>query len=125
NGDEDHGPVAQQRRHAPWPAGRPARRACIGSTVRSRSQMSRPKRDTSRQLSPLTQEQREERRAFALAVTIHALLFVFMLVGFVSSPTTPQPVQVELWMDGVSPTARPEEPVVEETEEDPEPEPTP
>ncbi|HLV28037.1 MAG TPA: cell envelope integrity protein TolA [Burkholderiaceae bacterium] len=92
--------------------------------------MSLFKRNTSKDLTPLTQEQREERRAFTLAVGIHALLFAFMLVGFVSSPSTPQPVQVELWMDGVSPTAQPEEPVaeedvVEEPEPQPEPEPEP
>ena len=86
------------------------------------------KRNTSRPLSPLTPEQREERKAFGYAVGIHVLLFVFMLVGFVSNPTTPQPVQVELWTDGVSPNAQPEEPIEEEetaTEPEPRPEPEP
>ena len=52
-----------------------------------------------------TPEQREERRALGYAFGIHALLIVFMLVGFVSAPKTPNPVQVELWADGISPDA--------------------
>src|SRR5690606_22509748 len=90
--------------------------------------MSFLKRTTPRNPSLLSQEQRDERKAFAIAVGIHALLFVFMLVGFVSTPTTPQPVQVELWTDGVSPDAQPEEPIEEEesaVEPEPEPEPLP
>ena len=53
-------------------------------------------RNASKRQTSLTPEQREERRAFGYAVGIHALVFVLMMVGLVSTPTTPQPVQVEL-----------------------------
>src|SRR5690606_29681914 len=130
NRDENHGSAAQQRRHPPGSAGGSARWRGNRETVshERQSSMSSLKRKPSSRVSHLTQEQREERKAFSLAVGIHALLFAFMLVGFVSSPTTPQPVQVELWTDGVSPNAQPEEPIEEEetaVEPDPVPEPEP
>src|SRR3546814_9335820 len=89
--------------------------------------------------SELTPEQRDDRRGLSYAAAIHAALFVFMLLGFVSAPKTPNPVQVELWADGTTPTAAapdtepdtveepeetPPEPKVE-TEPQPQPEPQP
>src|SRR5690606_13889945 len=76
--------------------------------------------------SEITPEQRDDRRGLGYAAAIHAALFVLMLLGFVSAPKTPNPVQVELWADGTTPTAaQPEtEPdVAEESQETP-PEPT-
>ena len=78
-------------------------------------------RNTSDRISPLPQEQREERRALGYALGIHILLFAFMLVGFISTPTTPMPVQIELWTDGDSPNAQAEEPVEPEPQVEPEP----
>src|SRR3546814_3723622 len=72
--------------------------------------------------SELTPEQRDDRRGLSYAAAIHAALFVFMLLGFVSAPKTPNPVQVELWADGTTPTAaapETEPDTVEEPEETP------
>jgi colicin import membrane protein len=52
-----------------------------------------------------TPEQRDERRALGYALAIHGALILFMLFGFIASPSNPSPVQVELWADGTTPTA--------------------
>ena len=77
---------------------------------------------------PKTPEQREERKALGYAVAIHAALFIFMLFGLVASPQSPNPVQVELWTDGTTPTAaepQTEPEVADEPTPEPEPEPEP
>src|SRR5690606_38521547 len=84
-----------------------------------------------------TPEQRDDRRGLGFAAGIHAALILLMLAGLVSSPKTPNPVQVELWAEGTTRTAaepetQPEPDVVEEPappepepEIEPEPEPEP
>src|SRR5690606_7107322 len=81
--------------------------------------------------SELTPEQRDDRRGLGYAAAIHAALFAFMLLSFVASPRTPNPVQVELWADGTTPTAAEPDVVADEVSEpevtppEPEPEPQP
>src|SRR3546814_3982730 len=57
----------------------------------------------------VTDENRDERRGFAFAVTIHVLMVVLMLLGFQAAPHNPNPVQIELWAQGTAPEAAPPE----------------
>src|SRR5690606_5016550 len=67
--------------------------------------------------SGLSPEQRDDRRGLGFAVAIHAALILFMMFSFIAAPQNPNPVQVELWADGTTPTAA--EPEVEpQTEPD-------
>src|SRR5690606_21196591 len=77
-----------------------------------------------------TPEQRDERRALSYALAIHGALILFMLFGFIASPSNPNPVHVELWADGTTPTAAEPETEPETAEEastppEPAPEPPP
>ncbi|NLY27442.1 MAG: cell envelope integrity protein TolA [Alcaligenaceae bacterium] len=84
-------------------------------------------------------ERNDERRGLAYALGIHVALLALMLIGFTASPRTPNPIQIELWAAGDSPTAEqpemngedpvPELPTQNDTPEpqsdEPEPEPEP
>ena len=83
-------------------------------------------------------EAKDERRGVIYAVSIHVFVLLLMVFGLSSAPSTPNPVQVELWTEGTvpnagEPDAQPvtepeasEEPAVEpEPEPVPEPEPIP
>src|SRR5690606_405016 len=96
----------------------------------------KPKQHPSSKALQRTPEQRDERRALIYAISIHAVLVLFMVFGFIASPSTPNPVQVELWADGTTPTAaepetepdtpdEAEQPTEPETQPEPEPEPEP
>ena len=50
-------------------------------------------------------ERNDERRGLAYALGIHVALLALMLIGFTASPRTPNPIQIELWAAGDSPTA--------------------
>ncbi|GAB2903095.1 cell envelope integrity protein TolA [Paralcaligenes ginsengisoli] len=52
-----------------------------------------------------TPEEQDERRGLGYAVSIHALLILLMLFGFLATPKNPNPVQIELWANGTTPTA--------------------
>lgn len=52
-----------------------------------------------------TPEQRDERRGFGYALLGHALLILLMLFGLAAAPSNPNPVQIELWAEGTTPTA--------------------
>lgn len=64
---------------------------------------------STRTTKPRTPEQQDERRGLGYAATFHALLILLMLFGFWASPKNPNPVQIELWANGTTPTAAPAE----------------
>ena len=76
-----------------------------------------------------TPEQEDERRGLAYALAAHATIAAIMFIGFLSSsPSNPNPVQIELWAEGntlsaAEPTHEPEAP--ENIEQPPEPQPEP
>ena len=73
----------------------------------------------------MTAEQYEQRRGFIYAVALHVALLLVLLLGLISIPKSPDPVQIELWAEGeMLATANMDEPAFE-PEAEPEPEPIP
>src|SRR5690606_386061 len=79
-----------------------------------------------------TPEQEDERRGLAYALIAHAAIAAIMLVGFLTtSPSNPNPVQIELWAEGdtlaaAEPEDQPDTPEQSQPQEQPpEPEPQP
>ena len=81
----------------------------------------------------LSQEEKEQRRGLIYALALHFALVLLLLLGLISVPKSPNPVQIELWAEGEmamaenmeEPTAEPEPEATPELEPAPEPEPLP
>ena len=81
----------------------------------------------------LSQEEKEQRRGLIYALALHFALVLLLLLGLISVPKSPNPVQIELWAEGEmamaenmeEPTAEPEPEAIPEPEPTPEPEPAP
>lgn len=86
-------------------------------------------RHRSHKNTSLTPEQYEQRRGLIYAIALHVALLLVLLLGLISIPKSPNPVQIELWAEGeVAEAENTDEPITtEELEPEPviEPEPEP
>lgn len=73
----------------------------------------------------MTPEQREQRRGLMYAIALHVALVLLLLLGFITAPKSPNPVQIELWAEGEMAVAENMDEPVSAEEPEAEPEPTP